>query len=100
MRFHHPDLHGRGVRTEQRRLADEERILHITSRMVGREVQRFKIVVVVFHFLSFNHTKAHRDKNRLNLVQCLRQGMFRAKESAASWKRWIDGHVAARWFPC
>ena len=47
--FHHPDLHGRGVRAQQPAITEIEGIVHGACRVVRREIEQFEIVVVVFN---------------------------------------------------
>src|SRR5437867_2575247 len=39
LRLHRPDLHGRGVRPQQRVLAQVERVLHVARRIIARDVE-------------------------------------------------------------
>ena len=40
-----------------------ERILHIPGRMIFRNVERFKIIVIQLNFRSFNNIKTQAGKN-------------------------------------
>ena len=75
--LHVADLHRRGVRAQQRRRTadgpatspDEiERVLHVARRMLGRHVERFEVVVVVFDFGAFEHLIAQAREDRFDLL--------------------------------
>ena len=72
LRFHGADLHGRRVGAQEQRVqmarAYEESVLHFARRMVGREVQGLKHVVVVLDFRTLGHVVAELAENVHNLL--------------------------------
>jgi len=44
-------------------------VLHIPGRVVGREIQRLKIIVIQFHLGTFGYFKAQSQENILYLIK-------------------------------
>ena len=82
MLLHDANLNRRCVGTQQCLFADEKSILHVTSWMIRREVERFKIVVVVFDLGTVCDAEAHRHEYRRDLIDCFRDRVHRAPEFA------------------
>ena len=61
--LHSASLYRRSMGTEQIFFSDVEGILHVASRMVLRQVQCFKVVVIFFDFRTFHYFKAHTHKD-------------------------------------
>ena len=87
------NLHGRGVRTHQYGLWVSEieihRVVHIASRMAGRQVQGFEVVPVSFNFRAFFDTEAHRHEYFLEAGTGLRHHVSMATSRG---KRNLAGH--------
>ncbi|MNI45510.1 hypothetical protein D3C73_999370 [compost metagenome] len=65
-RLHGADLHRRGLCTHQDVFCQIEGILHIAGRMVLRQVERFKVIIIRFYLRTFSHPVAHSDENILD----------------------------------
>ena len=57
--LHHADLPRRSLRTEQKFAADEEGVLHIARGVVGGDVERLEVVVVLLDLRPLEHVEAH-----------------------------------------
>ena len=64
--LHHPHLHRRGVGTQQTAVTEVEGVVHGPRRVVGRNIQGFEVVEVVFHFRPFGNIKAQTQEEILN----------------------------------
>ena len=103
VRLHVPDLHGRGMRPQQRsdivratrfpldRRREIEGVLHVARGMLGGHVERVEAVPVVFGFRPFDDGEAHAAENRFELVADDRQGMPVAEAGPPSGQRDVDG---------
>ena len=60
----------RCLRSQQNISRDIERILFILRRMIRRNIQRLKIIVVLLHFRTFDHFISHANEDSLHLFQC------------------------------
>ena len=66
--LHGTHLHGRGLCTQQNIPIDIEGILFILCRMVCRNIQRLKVIVVLFHLRAVCHLVAHALENIADFV--------------------------------
>ena len=73
--LHGTYLYRRGLGTKYDILINIERILLILGRMIRRNVQRFKVIVVILYFGTFHYFIAHTNENTLYFIQCNRIGM-------------------------
>ena len=71
---HSACLHRRCLRTQQTAGINIERVLHITRRVIGRQVQTLEIVIIQLHLRALLDGVAHTEKNLLDLIdhQCQR----------------------------
>ena len=76
---HSPSLHRRSVRTQQTLCVDIERILHITGRMVSRQVHSLKVVVIQLHLWPLGNGVTHTQKYFLKFIHHQSQRMFAAQ---------------------
>ena len=78
-------------RPQARDLAGEiERVLHVARRMLGRHVERFEVVVVVFDLGAFEHLIAQAREDRLDLLAHDRQRMAMADLRGAAGQGDVD----------
>src|SRR5699024_9984281 len=70
-------------------LADKKSVLLIAGGMIGREVQRRKIMEIVFNFRSVGNREAQPIEEAFYLFQRLSQGMERAGRIGRSRQRKI-----------
>ena len=72
LRRHHPDLHGRGVGAQQRRLGlaqlHVEGVPHAAGRMGGGHVEGLEVVPVGLDLGPLGHRVAHADEDVLQLA--------------------------------
>ena len=68
--LHGTYLYRRGLGTKYDILINIERILLILGRMIRRNVQRFKVIVVILYFGTFHYFIAHTNENTLYFIQC------------------------------
>ena len=68
------DLHGRGVRTQQRVVAQVQRIVQFHGRMIRREVERTEVVPFGFRFRAERDREAELAEDLADLIddQCHR----------------------------
>ncbi len=61
--LHVVDLHRRGVRPQQISFRQVERILRVAGWVIGREIERLKVVVVCFHLWPLGNgiAQTHED---------------------------------------
>ena len=71
-------------------VGDDKRVLGIARRVVRRKIQRFKIVVVGFHFGSDTDRVAHVFENTDDFLHGANQRVLRAKGWSDSGERDID----------
>ena len=73
--FHAAYLDRRCVGAEQIAVFRPEGVLHIARGVVLRNVERFEVIIIGFHFGAVQHLESHRCKNILDFVLYLRQRM-------------------------
>ena len=61
--FHLTHLNRRRLRAQENIVINIKRILFIFRRMVRRNIQRFKIIIIQFHFRPFHNFISHTHKN-------------------------------------
>ena len=90
--FHCAHLHRRGVRAQQnvRIVVDEKRILHVASRMFGREIERRKDVPIVLNFRTFGNSETQTAENLDNVVADYRERMAAAPNRRGGLARKVD----------
>ena len=88
--LHNAGLHRRRLSTKNDLLIDIEGILLILCGMVCRNIQKLKIVFVVFDLRSFQNFIAHTGKNTLYLLKGDGVGMTVAQRLLLSGKGHID----------
>ena len=96
--LHSPDLYWRRMRAKQQAIPqrlrflarDKKRVLRVARRMVRREVQRLKVVVVRFDLRSLFDQVAEIAKHADHLVHRLDDRMLGANRTANAGKRDID----------
>ncbi len=76
--------------TEQRIRIDVERILHISCRVVLRNVGKLEVVVVLLNFRSFGNLVAHADEEVFNLLLNHDQRMNRSRLQPIAGQRDIN----------
>ncbi len=84
------DLHAGRLRSEQDITVDIKRILLILCRMVGRNVQRLKVVIVFLYLRSLHDLITHSDKDTLHFLQGDRVRMAVPHLISLRGKRHID----------
>ena len=72
----------------------EERVLHVPCRVVGRKVERAEVVVVVLDLRAVRDGEPHGDEDLLDLVEDLGQRVPAAGEPGPSGEREVE-RVAA-----
>ena len=60
---HNSCLHRRSLRTKQNIVGNIERILHISRRVIRRNIEKLEVVVIKLHFRSFFYFKPHSGKS-------------------------------------
>ena len=96
--LHGANLHRRGVGAQQQAVAlrspllsgDEQRVLRIARRMVGRKVQRLKIVVVAFDLRPFGNGITHGDEDRDDLIHRAQHRMPHAQLAMNAGQGYVD----------
>ena len=73
--LHHADLHRRRVRAQHAAAFDEERVLHVARRMVGGNVERLEVVVVVLDFRPLGDLEAQSAEDLADLRRRPRERM-------------------------
>ena len=81
--------HRRGGRRRRKRLGQIERVLHVARRMLGRHVERFEVVVVVFDFGPFEHLVAEAREDLLHLFAHQAERMAKAEDRRAAGQRHV-----------
>ena len=99
LRLHRPDLHGRGVRPQQRVLAQVERVLHVARRMIARDVEGLEVVVVALDLRTLGDREAEPGEDRDDLVVDARQRMQRSLRRPAARQREIEAPSPAFGLP-
>ena len=64
--------------------------MHITGRVVGRDIECFKIVVIKLNIRPFGNGKSHSLENRTGFLHNLRYRMQFAKLCSSAWKAEIS----------
>ncbi len=64
--FHHPDLHRRGVGTQDGVGIEIEGVVHGPRRMVSRNIERLEVVEIVLHFRPLDHFETQLRKQLLD----------------------------------
>ena len=77
--LHGADLHRGGLGSEQNIVADVEGVLGISGRVVLRDVERLKVVVVQLDLRAGRNLKSHADDDLFELVQHDGQRVFFAQ---------------------
>ena len=100
--FHGANLHRRSVRAQQQPLpqrlrfliGDEQRILRIPRRMIGRKIQRLEVVIIRLNLRPFFHRVPKIAKHPDHLVHGLDDRMLRPERTANAGKGDVDalGH--------
>ena len=68
-----------------------EGVLRVPGRVVLGQVQKFEVVVVVFHLRAFHHFVTHAHKDVHHLVHGLVQGIHGAGGTGLAGQRHVDG---------
>ena len=89
-RRHRSYLHRRSMSTEQRIFGNIERVLHITGGMILRQVQAFKVIIIIFHFGAFADFIAHTEKDLFDFFNHTADGMDMAGFDFGTGQRNID----------
>ena len=66
--FHLMHLSGRGLGTKKNISCDIEGILFVLRRMICRDIQGFKVIIILFHLGAFHYLIAHAYKNSFNFL--------------------------------
>ena len=74
--FHGVYLGAGSLGSQNKFLIDIKSILLILCRMVRRNIQSFKVIIILFNFRSFNHLITHANENTLHFFQ--RNGVWMA----------------------
>jgi hypothetical protein len=98
---HLADLHGRGVRAQQRRarvrarrLHDEERVLHVGRRVIGRKPEAIEVVLVQVDLGAVRDVEAEADEQVEQLVLDPRERMRMTEPSSVSGQRDVQRRTA------
>ena len=107
MCLHVTNLHARGVRAQQcgwmrgrrpagarHRSVQIKRVLHVTRGVVRRHVERFEVVIVVFHLRALEDLEPHGPEDRLDLLADQGEGVTPSERRLAS--RQGDVHAPGR----
>ena len=76
----------------------KEGVLHVPCGVLGRKIQRRKVVPVVLHFRALSHGESHAAKNVDEFVANLTHGVVRAREAAPTWTGDVFGVDTNLWF--
>ena len=90
MRLHVANLDRRSMRAQHVLLVDIKSVVHGTRRMILRDIQRGKIVEIVFDLRACRNIKADRVKQCLDAFQGARDRMQSAHARAAPGQRHIQ----------
>ncbi len=88
--LHHTNLYRGSLGTKHDIVIDVEGILLIFCRMVCRNVQCFKVIVIIFYFRTFYDFIAHAYKDTLYFFQCDRIWMTMSDTVFLCRKRYIN----------
>src|SRR5688572_19829394 len=83
---------------QQSSLSNKKSILHISRRMVFRDIQRFEIVIIVLDIRTTGNLKSHSPKNIDNLIDDNCKRMDVARFPAISRQRHINRFFPQRFF--
>jgi len=89
--LHHADLHRRGMSPQQPAVAKVKRVVHGPRRMIGRNVEGFEVVPVVFDFRTIFNREAGGAENLLDATAHACYGMQPPAGLAAPGQGDIDG---------
>ena len=89
--FHGANLHRRGLRAEHNVIRNIEGILRVACRMILRNVQRLKVVVVELDLRAFRDREAKTEENLLELVEDDVQRMLLADHDLVARQGNVDG---------
>ena len=67
------------MRAQQPFGVDIKRVLHITRRVVSRQIHAFKIIIIKFHLRPLGNSITHAQKDFLKIVHNLRQRVLAAQ---------------------
>ena len=74
--FHLMYLCGACLCTQQQIAVDIEGILFVLCRMICRNIQCFKVVIISFYFRTFDYFISHTDENTFYFVQHVEVWMY------------------------
>ena len=101
------DLDCRGLGTQNNVVRNIERILHVAGRVLGRQVQRFEIVVVCFDFGAAFDIKAQLFENRTDFfhgkgdgVSCTFPWMAARQSGIETFDKGLLGEVLEGFLAC
>ena len=86
MSLHSSSLYRRGLGTHENIFINIERILHIPSWMILRQVQCLKVIILLLDFWAYFHSKAHLHKDIFDFHQGHSQWMDMTTRCTASWQ--------------
>ena len=87
--LHHPDLHRGGMGAQHPAILEVKGVVHGPRRMMGRDVERLEVVVVVLDLGAFRDLEAELAEQRLDTRQRPGDGVQPARAAAAPGQ----GHV-------
>src|SRR5438105_3656168 len=71
-------------------ISDVECVLHISCRMIRREIQPFKIVIICVDIWAVLNRKTHTYKDTDDLIQCLSDWMRSSQKMSSSRQRDVE----------
>src|SRR5690554_2591608 len=83
--FHGPNLYTRGMGTQQMSRIKIERVVHGTGRVMAWNIQRFKVVIIIFNFWASSHSKASFGKELANTLLHLSYRVNGANGLTTAW---------------
>jgi len=84
-------IHVRAPRAAGNGRVEVQRVLHVARGMVGRHVECFEIVIVVFDFGAFEDLVAHARENILDLLTDAHERMHASDGDLPAGERDVDG---------
>ena len=91
--LHHTDLHRRSLRAQEHLFSDIEGILRIARRVIRRNIQRLKVIVIPLDLRAGGYLKAHAEEDFLYLIEHNRERVLMAKRAAFAGHRYINALV-------
>src|SRR5699024_9842795 len=88
--LHRTGLHRRSMRTQQNVIGEIEAVLHIPCRVGLWQIERFKVEIVCFNFITFGNLVAEADEEVLYILYSTAQWMGAAEPESPAGKRNID----------